>query len=248
MNCYFQLFSARNTALDDALRIIAETGYAGVEAYKDNFNDTPAFKASLAKYGLNLPSMHINLELLRDDMEACLRRARDFDCSHIVCPYLMPDDRPTDASGWQALARELAEIEKQFGDAGCSFSWHNHDFEFVPLEDGSMPIEHLLDTANSLKWEIDVAWIVRAKADPAPWIQQYQSRISAIHLKDVAPQGQCIDEDGWADLGEGVVAWKNLMPLLRQSAADLYITEHDNPSDLQRFADRSIRAAQAFLA
>ena len=242
MNCYLQLFSARHTALDESLRIAAESGYSGVEAFGDNFVDNKVFKAGLKKYGLSVPSIHINLGMLRTDMKACMALASEFDCQHIVCPYLEEQERPVDAAGWITLGSELADIEIQCADAGCTFAWHNHDFEFVALSDGSMPIEHLLEGAESMRWEIDVAWIVRAAVDPAPWIKRYQSRLSAVHLKDIAPAGNCLDEDGWADLGEGVVAWESLMPSLLESPAALFITEHDNPSDLQRFASRSIKA------
>ncbi len=245
MNCYLQMFSARHTAIDESLRIVAESGYSGVEAFGDNFVDRDAFKAALRKYGLRVPSMHISLGMLRTDMPGCIALAREFDCQHIVCPYLEEQERPVDAAEWKALSHELADIETQLADAQCSFAWHNHDFEFIALADGSMPIEHLLDTASAMKWEIDVAWIVRANADPAPWIRRYQSRLSAVHLKDIAPAGKCLDEDGWADLGEGVVEWASLMPALLESTAKLFITEHDNPADLQRFAQRSIKAFNA---
>lgn len=245
MNCYLQLFSARHTTINESLRIVAECGYSGVEAFRDNFVDSDAFKAGLKKYGLSVPSIHINLGMLRADMQSCIAQAREFDCQHVVCPYLEEHERPVDAAAWQALGRELAKIEAQWTDAGCTFAWHNHDFEFVTLADGSMPIEHLLDSAQAMKWEIDVAWVVRAAVDPAPWIKRYQSRLSAVHLKDIAAAGQCLDEDGWADLGEGVVAWASLMPSLLESPAQLFITEHDNPADLKRFAQRSINAFNA---
>ena len=248
MNCYLQLYSARHTAIDESLRIAAESGYSGVEAFRDNFVDGDVFKASLKKYGLSVPSIHINLDRLRTDMKACISLAREFDCQHIVCPYLEEQERPLDTAAWQTLAHELVVIESQLTDAGCTFAWHNHDFEFFALPDGSMPIEHLLKTAGSMQWEIDVAWIVRAAVDPAPWIKRYQSRLSAVHLKDIAPAGNCLDEDGWADLGEGIVAWESLMPSLLESPAELFITEHDNPADLQRFATRSIRAFNALSA
>lgn len=245
MNCYLQLFSARHTAIDESLRIVAESGYAGVEAFGDNFVDADAFKAGLQKYDLSVPSIHINLGKMCTDMKGCISLAREYNTRHIVCPYLEEKERPVDAAGWQALARELADIESQWADAQCTFAWHNHDFEFTAMDDGSMPIEHLLDTASAMKWEADVAWIVRAAVDPAPWIKRYQSRLSAVHLKDIAPTGECADEDGWADLGEGVVKWDALMPSLLESPAEIFIAEHDNPSDLQRFAQRSINAFKA---
>ncbi len=244
MNWYFQLYSARNTPLSETLRLVAEAGYTGVEAYRDNFVDSEALKRELDKHSLSVPSMHINLRHLRADLDACIARAYMFGCQHVVCPFLEPDERPSDIAQWLALGRELDRISLILAARNITFAWHNHDFEFEPLVDGTIPLEQLLDTAPSMTWEIDVAWVVRAGTDPLPWIQRYQSRLSAVHLKDLAPAGERLDEDGWADLGDGVVAWDQLMPQLLSSPASLYITEHDNPSDLDRFATRSIKKAQ----
>ena len=41
------------------------------------------------------------------------------------------------ARAWPAHAAALAE-------AGLKLAWHNHDFEYVTLPDGSRPIDHLL--------------------------------------------------------------------------------------------------------
>jgi sugar phosphate isomerase/epimerase len=86
--------------------------------------------------------------------------------------------------------------------------------------------------------------VVRGGADPAAWIARYAPRITAAHLKDIAPAGQNAGEDGWADLGAGTVPWTALMAELRQTPCDVFIVEHDNPSDHARFARQSLQAAK----
>ena len=68
----------------------------------------------------------------------------------------------------------------------------------------------------------------------------YGDRVDSVHLKDVAASGECIDEDGWADVGHGVLNWNAITAELKVIRPDLYIVEHDSPSDLGRFAQRSI--------
>lgn len=246
MTWNFQLYSARNTPIDETLKIVADAGYTGVEAYRDNFLEPAVFRSALDKHGLQVPSMHINLPPLREDPAGMMRRARHYGSHHVVCPYLDEDIRPVDAAGWQTLIAELSDHAKRWRDAGYTFAWHNHDFEFQALDNGAIPMNLIMENAPELQWEIDVAWIVRAGADPAPWITEHASRISAVHLKDVAMAGECVDEDGWADLGYGRVPWTSLTPLLASTATTLYILEHDNPSDLQRFATRSIATASSY--
>ena len=52
------------------------------------------------------------------------------------------------------------------------------------------------------------------------------------------------DEDGWADVGHGVMDWTAIMAALRKTNARWFVMEHDNPKDHSRFASRSIETAR----
>ena len=67
-----------------------------------------------------------------------------------------------------------------------------------------------------------------------------------MHVKDIAPAGENLDEDGWADVGHGTVAWKDLLQALRATPAKHYVLEHDNPKDLDRLLTRSIQSFRAY--
>ena len=60
-------------------------------------------------------------------------------------------------------------------------------------------------------------------------------------MKDTAPLGTD-EEGGWAATGHGIIDWASLAPLFAGTPADHIVAEHDNPSDWQRFARRSIAA------
>ena len=114
--------------------------------------------------------------------------------------------RPTPPAGRRSAggsARSASNAKK----AGFEFAWHNHAFEFETLADGSLPQKLMLDAAPGIGWEIDVAWVIRGGADPLKWIAEYGPRITAVHVKDIAPAGQNANEDGWADVGHGTVDW-----------------------------------------
>jgi len=90
------------------------------------------------------------------------------------------------------------------------------------------------------------SFMIRGGADPVKWIGDYGKRISAVHVKDIAPAGENADEDGWADVGYGTVDWKGLFAALRATPVRHFIIEHDKPSDPERFAARSIAAAATY--
>lgn len=248
MTWSFQLYSARNfQPWDKVLETLAAIGYHNVEGFGGVYGDPKALRAALDRHGLSMPTGHFSIDALENDFSGVSETAKTLGISLIVCPYLLPDLRPADAAGWRAFGERLAGVAERARWAGFDFAWHNHDFEFVPLADGSVPMRHILEAANGIGWELDVAWVVRGRADPAAWIEEYAGRVVAVHVKDIAPAGENADEDGWADVGHGTVDWPGLMRLLREKApARHFIMEHDKPSDFERFARRSLAAAERF--
>ena len=165
----------------------------------------------------------------------------------VFCPA--PEDayrNGADAAAWIDLAKRLEAACARVTDAGLRFGWHNHHWEFMPLSGGEIAMELMLEHAPSIEWEMDVAWVVRGGGDPLAYISKYADRITTAHVKDIAPQGECEDEDGWADVGHGTMDWAALMTALRGAGVDLFVMEHDKPSDAKRFAERSIAAYKTY--
>ena len=247
MDIGFQLYSARNYPFADVLKTVAALGYTQVEGYGALYTDPADLKRQFDANGLSMPTAHISLADLEDTGKT-LKLAETLGIKVVVCPWLAPELRPTTADGWKSFGDKLQKIGKPFQDAGLGFGYHNHDFEFASY-DGRYAMDLLLEAAPAVSCEADVAWIVRGNADPAPWLEKNGDRIVAVHVKDIAPAGQNLNEDGWADVGQGVVPWKSLWPIIRtKTRAAYFIAEHDNPSDIDRFASRSIAAIKALGA
>ncbi len=243
----YQLYSSRNyPPLSATLKMLADAGYGAVEGYGGlyaNAELVTELATALRETGLIMPTGHFSLDMLENDPARVLDIARSLNMQRLYCPHLMPDQRPTDASGWRDFGARLDRVGQPYRDAGLGFGWHNHDFEFKVLPDGTLPQTAMFDGGPDLEWEIDVAWVIRGGADPIEWIKTYAPRITAAHVKDIAPAGDKTDEDGWADVGTGTVDWKTIMSALRAVDCRHYVMEHDNPSDHRRFATQSIKAA-----
>lgn len=241
-NLAYQLYSARNLPLEDALPMVAAAGYTQVEGYRANVEDPKKLQRLLDNNGLRMVSLHVGYDELKNSMQETIALVKELDINHLVCPYLNADQRPDTKEGWSNIASELAEFNAEISSVGRDFAWHNHDFEFQRLADGSLPIRTMLDEAPDMHWEIDIGWIARVGQDPMSWIRTYADRISAVHLKDVARAGECEDEDGWADVGHGTVDWAAVVQELTKTDCEHFIVEHDNPSDIERFTQRSFSA------
>ena len=246
----YQLYSSRNfPPLSETLKMVAAAGYTGTEGYGALYADDAAvaqLTAALKETGLSMKTGHFSLQMLENEPEKVLAIARAVGIEDIYCPYLMPDDRPKDAAGWRAFGARLEKASKPYRDAGLGFGWHNHDFEFKALPDGSIPQAAIFEGGPNLQWEMDVAWVIRGGADPLPWIEKHKGRITAAHVKDIAPAGENKAEDGWADVGQGTVNWPQLYAALKAAGCKHFVMEHDNPADHARFAQRSIAAAKSW--
>ncbi|WP_299286112.1 sugar phosphate isomerase/epimerase [uncultured Tateyamaria sp.] len=246
----YQLYSSRMfPPLGDTLQMLADLGYAEVEGYGALLDD-PAMITALADglktTGLTMPTCHVALEMCQKDPAKVVDIAAQLGVKTAVIPYIHIDDRPTDAAGWRAYGAGLEEVQKRLAEDGIALAYHNHDFECVAMADGTMPIDLILEAAPSVYLEYDPAWAVRAGADPAETITKHGGRILCAHLKDIAPEGEAEDEDGWADVGHGTMDWPGLFGALKSAGTRHFIMEHDKPSDHHRFARRALAAAKTF--
>lgn len=246
----YQLYSSRNFGpLSATLKMLGELGYAQVEGYGGLYADLRGIdklKKDLTDNGLVMKTGHFDLEMLRDSPARVLEITKTLGMEAVFVPAVGPAERSKDAAGWAAFGRGLAEVAKPYWDAGLDFGWHNHDFEFVDLGGKDKPLDLILQGSDDLALELDLAWVQVSGEDPINWIEKYPDRVIATHIKDIAPKGNSMDEDGWADVGHGVMDWAAIMGALEQTGARYFVIEHDNPSDDRRFATRSIEAARKF--
>lgn len=248
----FQLYSARNyQPFSTIFAKLAAAGYKEVEGFGfiyEGMSDVElsSLKADLDRHGLTMPTGHFSIDILEANPARAIEIARVLGMESAYCPWLMPDQRPTTAAGWFAFGERLQKAGQPLIKAGLDFGWHNHDFEFLPLEGGTTAQEQIFAGGPDLSWEADFAWVIRGKADPFHWIERMGDRITSVHVKDIAPAGENADEDGWADVGHGVVPWARLKAALKGTRARHFIIEHDNPNDIDRLIIRSYQSFTSY--
>lgn len=238
-----QLYSLRLLDdLDRALDIVADAGYRNVETIGGHLQDAKNVRAKLDARGLVAGSSHVNLPALRADLDGVVAACQTLGFTDLYMPAVPPDQRDMDAAGWRAVGKELADLAERLAKQGISFGYHNHHWEMKPKEGEKTALELLFEAAGSspLAWQVDVAWLVRGNADPETWIQRYRDRVTAAHVKDIAPAGENLDQDGWADVGHGVLDWTRLWRVCRDAGARWMVVEHDKPSDPETTVRRSL--------
>ena len=238
----YQLYSSRNfPPLASQFPILKAMGYDAIEPWLPAYEADPKlFRQQLDDAGLVCLGFHMPLTGLITEPDRFIEIAETLGTDLLIPPYVKPEDRGTTTDYWRGLGELLGTGAEKVGRHGLRVAWHNHDFEFFALPDGTRPIDHIFaGGGDKVLFEIDCGWITRAGGDPAAELVKFADRITAIQTKDLAPLGTTVD-DGWAPTGDGIIDWAALVPLFRKTAATQIVTEHDNPSDWQKFAKRSL--------
>ena len=179
-----QLYTVRRSLADDlpgTLRAVSDAGYSAVELAGLPDMDAAALADLLAESGLRAVASHEAIDGLRTDVDAVARRLMTLGCPRAIVPWLPVRDRES-ADAVRRVAAELGVLARRFGDAGITLGYHNHDFEFEPV-DGTTAWDILLTEAPPIvEFEIDVYWTSVAGMDPVTAIDcRARSRPTAAH-------------------------------------------------------------------
>lgn len=234
-----QLHSMRGLGgLDAQLAAASVAGFQAVEALERHLAFPSDLQASLARFELSCPSIHITMPTLLQGPEAIIDGCLEASIPSVfVNP--MPLDDPLNPREWSKAGEKLAQLAEAFGEHGILLGYHNGVHGFDPLKSGRCGIEDLFRAASgsALKWQADIGWIRRARGNPAEWLKRLQAYLTSAHVKDVGADYDV--EEGWQDVGAGLLIWPILLKTAVQFGARSFVVEHDNPPDPAEFARRS---------
>ena len=115
-----------------------------------------------------------------------------------------------------------------------TFCYHNHGYEFVPYEKGTL-FDYLAANTNPdyVSFELDIVWAHLPGYDPAELIKKYGSRFKLMHVKDVRKgvKGDAtgkIDTDSNVALGTGQINIASIMKAAKKSAIQYYYIEDES--------------------
>jgi sugar phosphate isomerase/epimerase len=233
-----QLYTVRREMdrdFEGTLGRLAAMGYREVE-FAGYFDREPEeIKAMLHRYDLAAPSAHVPIELVHQDWPGVLDAAGIIGHRYVVVPWLPPESRGT-LDDFRRLADEFNRLGEESKRSGVRFAYHNHDFEFSPLE-GQLPYDVLLagtDPAN-VAFELDLMWISKGGQDPLAYFARYPGRFEMVHVKDSSGP----PEYRQVDVGRGTIDFRRILTRGQQVGIRHAFVEHDDPPDPLAFARAS---------
>jgi len=222
-----QLYTVRRLAAVDlpgTLRAVAAAGYRAVEIAGLPDIDAGELARLLEEHGLQAIAAHEGIERLREDADAVADRLATLECPRLIVPWIPDADRRTPADV-RRYAAELGELAERFAQRGIRLGYHNHAFEFEPL-DGTTVWDVLLgELPPGVEIELDVYWAAVGGRDPVAEIGATADRVRLLHMKDRAPGTEPRD----APAGEGTLPFPAIVEAARAAGIEWYIAEQDEP-------------------
>ncbi|GAB4529980.1 MAG: sugar phosphate isomerase/epimerase [Anaerolineae bacterium] len=217
-----QLYSVRDEAdkdLPGVLEAIAQMGYRGVEFAGFLGYDPRDLRRYLDSLGLAAIGTHTHFIEIEQSARQVIQDHHTLGATYCTVPYFKADT----VDAWREFADRLNQWGDRFKEAGLRLGYHNHHFEFEPLED-TTPFDILRQVCHPdlVHLELDVAWAQKGGHNPATLIASLGAQSPLIHIKDLSGTG------GDVNLGEGVVDMAAVLKAADQAGVVWGIVERDS--------------------
>ncbi|MFN3193952.1 MAG: sugar phosphate isomerase/epimerase family protein [Aureliella sp.] len=240
-----QLWTVRNQleeSVEKTIKAVADAGYKQVELMRviDSEDVVKAAKDN----GLEVRSAFINWESVvkpsdnTPDLSKILDKANEYGLEYIVFGYVGKSERDSadKIKGIIDSANAAAEKSKA---AGLKLSYHNHSFEFEPLDGDTNAFEMFVDGFDKelIDFELDVFWAAIGGYDAVDTMKRLGRRVGQVHLKDLKKDTPTIfdegkvPEDAFQEVGDGILDMKQIMEIAVANGVQQFHVEQDASPD-----------------
>ena len=242
-NIGIQLYTMRDAMKADTsatIKAIVDAGYKQGEMYGfPNCDDI--IKAS-RDHGLDMNSTHFEWETVVNpsdegfsDFKKIIEKAKEIEISHLVIPYLKDKDRKN-LDGYKRVAGNLNKAAVLAKEAGIQLAYHNHSFEYKPMEGSTGFDVFVKEFAPEMMFELDVFWVQAAGVDPVTLIKKLTGRVSQLHLKDLKkgldlPIYEKMPKEAFKELGNGMIPMEPIIEAGRAAGVVHCHVEQDQSPD-----------------
>lgn len=202
-----QMYSVRddiNTDFKGTIATLSKQGFKELEAagYNDGrfYGLSPSeFKTELEAVELNAISSHTGHSLAEDVnktnweevwkwWETCIAAHKEAGIKYLVTPSMPVPKTLADLKVYCDYYNQIGEKCKE---AGLSFGYHNHAFEFQKIENEVM-YDFMLKNTDPEKvfFQMDVYWTVMGQKSPVEYFKNHPGRFALLHIKDYKELGE----------------------------------------------------------
>ncbi len=209
------LYASMKKIKDIGYEIIQISGVCDIEAER--------LKAYSDELSLPITCTHKPYSAIVDDTENLIKYHKTIGCP-VIGIGSMGDMRHT-LEGVYKFVESMREPIKKITDAGLRFAYHNHAFEFIPVE-GKRIFDILFDELPEADFIQDVYWTKYAGEDIENILNKIANagRMTNIHFKDM----KCEPAGDICACGNGIIDFAPLAKLCKSHGIENILVEQDN--------------------
>ena len=214
--------------LYNSMKKIKEIGYEIVQISGVCDIEAEKLKAYSEEFSLPITCTHKAYDLIVNDTENLINYHKTIGCP-VIGIGSMPGQFRTSLEGVRSFIASMKDPIKKIQDAGLKFAYHNHAFEFDPI-DGVKIFDVLFDELPEADFIQDVYWTRYAGEDTLAILEKIAKadRMTNIHFKDIKsePKGTM------CPCGEGLTDFLPIAKLCKKYGIENILVEQDNAPDL----------------
>ena len=245
-----QLYTIRDAMGKDvpgSLKLVSDTGFKYLEmaSYNDGkfYGYLPGeFKKMVNDLGMEILSSHAGIKPTGISSDEAKKMADDHakvGAKYCMQPWIEEADRKS-ISGFQKMVAEWNKVGKIMKENGVQFGYHNHNFEFGPVE-GKIPYFDVFLPEMDKEYmtlELDLFWVTKAGINPVELFKKYPGRFQLFHMKDMytkeAPFFKTVSTD-FAPVGAGLINFKEILAAKNIAGMKYMFVEQDATKDGKPF-------------
>lgn len=190
-NIGIQMGSARGymqDGVEEGLIKLKELGIKYIEGAGTRNMSNAEYKKLLDKHGFDVIASGVNFDKIEnaDSIRAIIQNLKFFDVEYAVCYWIPHDGDNFVFADMEKAVAVFNRAGKQFAEAGISFVYHPHGYEFRPYDGPGTMFDYMMEKTDPkyVNFQMDVFWIRNPGQNPAALMRKYPTRFPLTHLKD----------------------------------------------------------------
>lgn len=220
-----QLYTVRNlletpAQTEQTLARIRDLGYDAVQLFGDVALAKQCCEAA-RKVSIPVLGILTSLEGCEAETEELFALCREYGLKDIGISSSI-----SDAAAACAYIPKVNAFAQRAREAGFTFSYHNHGYEFIRTECGKTVMELFLEgfQPGLVDFMPDTYWIHDGGFDVRHFLELARNRVKIVHLKDLKrlQQGHT-----FAEIGSGNLYFPGIVALAAEIGAQALVVEQD---------------------
>jgi sugar phosphate isomerase/epimerase len=143
------------------------------------------FKKLCDDRGISIPSIGADYKKLTTYPDSIVMQAKALGAQYVMCAWVPHSGGVLTFDNAKQAVDDFNRVGKILHDAGLTFCYHAHGYEFQPDQGGTL-LDYIINNTDPkyVSFEMDIMWIQFGGGDPLALLKQYGRRWKLMHLKD----------------------------------------------------------------